>query len=406
MEQSCRHSVLTLCQYCEVGSSWTTTQALLLHCNNIRSLGYISLLHPTTTLLHEEQEEEAEETASSLLLLRTKTHRVLLCFPPCRADRQRPRGGGSPSSPHTPSRSLVVSQANEKDSDRKNQFPSSLLHIPDTCSEPPKRVRGSSSSQNHSPYFPYTWATTSNNLSSCGNFFPICKRKQKAPAGSTTHLPHSLISGWLAQQSPPLLPSFDSNPLTKTASKDKKSPAKDDQAKSLQKSKKIQTHATVLDLWSKEEHKLLQGAVNWKLLCFSYATQNSETLGGGENHPRSYKKDCGKRFPDAIPVQMRGICKGTERARARARAHERRDRRERASLTRGRERVPATFLHYGHWPTGHGAGGAPYVEWPWPWPLIDQLSIVYCFFWMDFDSRGEGGGGGKFGQICNHNDQC
>jgi len=100
--------------------------------------------------------------------------------------------------------------------------------------------------------------------------------------------------------------------------------------------------------------------------------------GGGENHPRSYKKDFGKRFPDAIPVQMRGICKGTERARARA--HERRDRRERASLTRGRERVPATFLHYGHWRTGHGAGGAPYVEWPWPWPLIDQLSIVYCFF--------------------------
>lgn len=23
-------------------------------------------------------------------------------------------------------------------------------------------------------------------------------------------------------------------------------------------------------------------------------------------------------------------------------------------------------------------GGVPYVE--WPWPLIDQLSIVYCFF--------------------------
>ncbi len=85
-----------------------------------------------------------------------------------------------------------------------------------------------------------------------------------------------------------------------------------------------------------------------------------------------------KRFPDAIPVQMRGICKGTERARARARAHERRDRRERASLTRGRERVPVTFLHHGHWPTGHGVGGVPYVE--WPWPLIDQLSIVYCFF--------------------------
>ncbi len=101
---------------------------------------------------------------------------------------------------------------------------------------------------------------------------------------------------------------------------------------------------------------------------------------GGGNYPRSYKEDFGKRFPDAIPVQMRGICKGTERARTRACAHERRDRRERASLTRGRERVPVTFLHYGHWPTGHGAGGAPNVEWPWPWPLIDQLSIVYWFF--------------------------
>ncbi len=101
---------------------------------------------------------------------------------------------------------------------------------------------------------------------------------------------------------------------------------------------------------------------------------------GGGNYPRSYKEDFGKRFPDAIPVQMRGICKGTERARTRACAHERRDRRERASLTRGRERVPVTFLHYGHWPTGHGAGGAPNVEWPWPWPPIDQLSIVYWFF--------------------------
>ncbi len=214
MEQSCRRSVLKLCQYCEVGSSWTTTRALLLHCNNIRSLGYISLLHPTTTLVHEEQEEEAEETASSLLLLRTKTRRALLCFPPCRADRQRPRGGGSPSSPHSPSRSLVVSQANENDSDRKNQFPSSLLHIPDTCSEPPKRVRGSSSSsQNHSPYFPYTWATTSNNLSSCGNLFPICKRKQKAPAGSTTHHPppaffHFRLARSTIASPPSFLPSF------------------------------------------------------------------------------------------------------------------------------------------------------------------------------------------------------
>jgi hypothetical protein len=111
-----------------------------------------------------------------------------------------------------------------------------------------------------------------------------------------------LISGWLAQQSPPLLPSFlpflpsfDSKPLTQTASKDKKSPAKDDHAKSLQKSKKIQTHATVLDLWSKEEHKLLQGAVNWKLLCFSYATQISETRGGGTIRDHT-KKILGKDF--------------------------------------------------------------------------------------------------------------
>jgi hypothetical protein len=37
---------------------------------------------------------------------------------------------------------------------------------------------------------------------------------------------------------PSFLPSFDSNPLTQTASKDKKSPAKDDHTKSLQKSKK------------------------------------------------------------------------------------------------------------------------------------------------------------------------
>jgi hypothetical protein len=91
---------------------------------------------------------------------------------------------------------------------------------------------------------------------------------------------------------------------------------------------------------------------------------------------------------------------------ARAREERQKIERARASLTRRRERVPVTFLHYGHWPTGHGVGGAPNVEWPWPWPLINQLSIVYCFFWMDFDSRGGGGGGGKFGQICNHNDQC
>lgn len=110
-------------------------------------------------------------------------------------------------------------------------------------------------------------------------------KKPQLDLPPTTHLPHSFISGWPAQQLPPLLPSFlpsfDSNPLTQKASKDKKSPAKVDYPKSLQKSKKIQTYATVLDLWSKEEHKLLQGAVNWKLLYFSYATQNSETPGGG-----------------------------------------------------------------------------------------------------------------------------
>jgi len=165
--------------------------------------------------------------------------------------------------------------------------------------------------------------------------FPICKRKQKAPAGSTTHHPPPAFFHFRLARStiasppsflPSFLPSFDSNLLTQKASKDKKSPAKVDYAKSLQKSKKIQTYATVLDLWSKEEHKLLQGAVNWKLLYFSYATQNSETPGGGGgNHPISYKEDFVKKFPDAIPVQMRGICKGTERARARA--HERRDRR-------------------------------------------------------------------------------
>ncbi len=123
-----------------------------------------------------------------------------------------------------------------------------------------------------------------------------------------------------------------------------------------------------------------------------------------ENHPRSYKENF-------VKMQFLCRCAGFAKAqseRERERARTRREtERERASLTRGRERVPVTFLHYGRWPTGHGAGGAPYVEWPWPWPLIDQLSIVYyCFFWMDFDSRGGGGEGGKFGQICNHNDQC
>jgi hypothetical protein len=94
--------------------------------------------------------------------------------------------------------------------------------------------------------------------------FPICKRTQKAPAGSTTHHPPPAFFDFrLARStiaSPPsflpsflsFLPSFDSNPLTQTASQDKKSPAKDDHAKSLQKWKIIQTRATVLDLWSKE----------------------------------------------------------------------------------------------------------------------------------------------------------
>jgi hypothetical protein len=146
------------------------------------------------------------------------------------------------------------------------------------------------------------------------------------PTSRILSFPAGPLNNCLPAFLPSFLPSFDSNLLTQKASKDKKSPAKVDYAKSLQKSKKIQTYATVLDLWSKEEHKLLQGAVNWKLLYFSYATQNSETPGGGGgNHPISYKEDFVKKFPDAIPVQMRGICKGTERARARA--HERRDRR-------------------------------------------------------------------------------